>query len=114
MLLNYIKESIIDHFFLHRIRVSDDVIDDLVNEVLNGNFAFQIIYNDYYEEYPFLYRFKLYKILDHTKLLKRDDGPGGGLIWSYDGGKRYQWSESETLKLDNSITREIKLKEIGI
>jgi|LauGreDrversion4_2_1035121.scaffolds.fasta_scaffold1015382_1 hypothetical protein len=110
--IEYIKDYILDHFLTHRIKVSDDVINDLLNESLNGNFAFQIIYSDSYEEYPFFYKFKLYKILDHTKLLKKDGDMG--LIWSYDSGRRYQWGDSETLKLNNSIIRDIKLKQIGL
>jgi hypothetical protein len=39
-------------------------------------------------------------------------GIDGGTIYSYDGGKRYQWFESETLLIDLKLLREYKLNEI--
>jgi hypothetical protein len=33
-------------------------------------------------------------------------------MWSYDGGKRFQWISMETLFFDPSVIRNIKIEEI--
>ena len=35
-----------------------------------------------------------------------------GIMWSYDGGQRYQWSEMETLIFDHALIRNIKLNKL--
>jgi hypothetical protein len=71
--------------------------------ITNGVYAFQVIYNSYNQVHSI-------KNLNHSLLKK--SLIDGNLLWSYDGGVRYQWSEVETLLFDLSIIRNIKLEKV--
>jgi hypothetical protein len=79
------------------------VRDEIEKGISNGVYAFQVIYNSYN---------KVHSIKNLNYSLLRSNLIGGNLLWSYDGGVRYQWSEVETLLFDLSIIRNIKLEKI--
>jgi hypothetical protein len=97
-----IRTQIVNHLNRYDI-VSNHVGDDIIDSVLAGNSAFQIIHDDF--------SITSWTILDRS-LIKSMPGIDGGTIYSYDGGKRYQWFESETLLIDLKLLREYKLNEI--
>ena len=81
------------------------VRDTIEKHINNGVYAFQVIYTGR--------AIVEIKNLNYS-LLKKRENTGGGywLVWSYDGGVRFQWSDSETLVFDPSIIRNIKLNQI--
>ena len=98
-----IRTQIVNHLNRYDI-VSNHIVDEIIDSVLAGNSAFQIIYDDDFS-------ITSWTILDRV-LIKSMPGIDGGTIYSYDGGKRYQWFESETLLIDLRLIREYKLNEI--
>lgn len=82
---------------------NSNFIEHLTDKVLSGSFAFQLIYDD-------LFRLSEYKVLDKSKI-KSMINQVGETIYSYDGS-HFQWSEWETLIIDQSIIRQLKLQEI--
>ncbi len=91
--------------------VRDEDIDEMVDEALKGTYAFQLIYNDMkYTEFDC--SFYSFIPIDHRKIVFREETDQTSAVYSYDGGKRFQWFETETLLLDASIIREIKLNQI--
>jgi hypothetical protein len=116
-LAEYIRKSIASHFEDYRIRAPKKTIDEMVVQALGGILAFQIIYSDIRHSL-FEYRLEKYKALDYRKVLHskdicREHQTYSDLrLWSYDSGLRFQWSESETIKLDAALIREIKLSQI--
>lgn len=102
-----IKSQIFDH--LNKFGLTSNVnfstiVDDIIISVTNGNTAFQLIYDETFTLID-------WKVLNRY-LIKSLPGVSGGLIFSYDGGKRYQWSKEETLLIDMRLIREYKLNEI--
>jgi hypothetical protein len=84
------------------------VRDTIEKNINNGVYAFQVIYNGHNQAHEI-------KNLNYSLLKseKRENTVGGyWLVWSYDGGVRFQWSDSETLVFDPSIIRNIKLNQI--
>jgi len=116
-LAEYIRKSIASHLEDYRIRAPKKTIDEMVVQALGGILAFQIIYSDIRHSL-FEYRLEKYKALDYRKVLHskdiyREHQTYSDLrLWSYDSGIRFQWSESETIKLDAALIREIKLSQI--
>ncbi len=85
----------------------------MVEEALKGTYAFQIIYSNIdYEDRMFNYSLYSFIKLDHSKIVFREETEQTSATYSYDGGKRFQWFDTETLLLDPSIIREIKLNKI--
>lgn len=80
------------------------IVDDIINSVTKGNTAFQLIYDETFTLID-------WKVLNRY-LIKSLPGVSGELIFSYDGGKRYQWSKEETFLIDMRLIRECKLNEI--
>ncbi len=106
MINNYIESVIDNHqkeFGLYFSGTSREVIHESINK---GIYAFNIIYS----ASSFDRRAIEIKYLDHKLCVHQDIFAGN--MWSYDGGKRYQWSEMETLVFDPSIIRNIKLESI--
>lgn len=106
-------ESIIDmHQKIHGIyfhSIHREYIQDQVNK---GIYAFQVIYVDD----DLGSNTKEIKNLDYSLLKSKNIYEPGGeeffnKLWSYDG-KRFQWSDTETLVFDPSKIRDIKLEEI--
>ena len=101
-LKTYISDYIEFHLESHRLAYKSHQIDDMVDLVLSGVTAFRIIYNSY--------NLLSWNILDHHLLCFIDND--FGRMYSYDGGKRFQWNETETIVLDKTIMRKIKLDNI--
>ena len=105
-------ESIIDmHQKEHGIyfhSIHREYIQEQVNKVI---YAFQVIYVD-----DFRSQTKQINNLDCSLLKSKNIYEPGGeeffnKLWAYDG-KRFQWSDTETLVFDPSKIRDIKLEEI--
>lgn len=107
----YIRNEIVKHMEKHRMLVRDEDIDEMVGEVLKGTYAFQIIYNDM-KDTEFDCSFYSFIPIDSRKIVFREETENTSAIYSYDGGKRFQWFETETLLLDASIIREMKINQI--
>lgn len=95
----------------HRMLIHKKDIDEMVEEALKGTYAFQLIYNDM-KDTEFDCSFYSFIPIDHRKIVFREETDQTSAAYSYDGGKRFQWFETETLLLDASIIREIKLNQI--
>jgi hypothetical protein len=111
MVNNYI-ESIIDiHQEIHGIYFHNIHREYIKEQVNKGVYAFQVIYVDNSGSQT-----KEIKNLDYSLLKSKNIYEPGGeeffnKLWSYDG-KRFQWSDTETLVFDPSKIRDIKLDEI--
>ena len=107
----YIRSEINKHLKKYKMRASNEDIDEMIIEVLNGTYAFQIIYDEIYNE---LDDYKLHSFIpiDYKKIVVKEESLYNAKVYSYDGGKRFQWFEKETLIFDNSIIRDIKLNKI--
>lgn len=107
----YIRDEIAKHMEKHRMLVRDEEIDEMVGEALKGTYAFQLIYNDM-KDAEFDCSFYSFIAIDHRKIVFREETENASAIYSYDGGKRFQWFDKETLLLDSSIIREMKINQI--
>ena len=109
----YIRNEITNHMQKHRVMVLKSDIEEMVEEALKGTYAFQIIYNNIdSEDGIFNYSFYSFITIDYRKIVFRSETEQTSAAYSYDGGKRFQWFETETLLLDSSIIREMKLNQI--
>ncbi len=102
-----IESQITNHLTKHGLYagVVKDFSKHLVNSVLSGNYAFQLIYGGDY-------RVEEWKVLDRNLVCSTMGPTLTEKVFSYDGGKRFQWSEQETLLIDMRIIRELKLNTI--
>ena len=112
----YIRKEITKHMDKHRMLIHKKDIDEMVDEALKGTYAFQLIYNDM-KDTEFDCSFYSFIPIDYRKIVFREEtdqtsAAYSSAAYSYDGGKRFQWFETETLLLDASIIREIKLNQI--
>lgn len=109
----YIRDEITNHMQKHRVMVLKSDIEEMVEEALKGTYAFQIIYNNIDSE-DGMFNYSLYSFIpiDYRKIVFREETDQTSAAYSYDGGKRFQWFETETLLLDASLIREIKLNQI--
>ena len=114
---NYIRNQIISHFEKHQIEISDEEILSIIDHTKKGVYAFQIIYVDNKivdQETGIInlnlpsYKFKLLKPLNRSNVEYDKEYD----IWSYDGGKTFKYTDSETLVFDLRIIRELKLNQI--
>lgn len=105
-------ESIIDiHQKIYGIYFHSNHREYIQDQVNKGIYAFQVIYVD-----DFRSQTKEIKNLDYSLLKSKNIYEPGGeeffnKIWAYDG-KRFQWTDTETLIFDPSKIRDIKLEEI--
>jgi hypothetical protein len=105
MVKNYIKEVIDNH--QKEFGVDFDIVRDAIEEeVNNGVYAFQIIYNN--NSQVELIKNLDYRLCIQTNYFRNKTQE----MWSYDGGKRFQWISMETLFFDPSVIRNIKIEEI--
>ena len=124
MVNEYIRGEITRHLEIYKISYRNEQIDEMVESVLAGTGAFQIIFEqvidpfgeDAGEDGVERYFLERGKSLDRKLVLKIGQiyGTTMHFTYSYDGGKRYQWSEMETILIDLDALREIKLKNLGI
>ena len=109
----YIRNEITNHMQKHRVMVLKSDIEEMVEEALKGTYAFQIIYNNIDSE-DGMFNYSLYSFIpiDYRKIVFREETDQTSAAYSYDGVKRFQWFDTETLLLDSSIIREIKINQI--
>ena len=110
----YIRNEIASHMQKHRVMALKSDIDEMVEEALKGTYAFQIIYHDIDSDEDRMFNSSFYSFikLDHSKIVFREETEKTSAAYSYDGGKRFQWFDTETLILYPSIIREMKLNQI--
>jgi len=101
----YINDMIDKHLEEFGVDFDIYVRDIIEKNISNGVYAFQVIYNERCQV-------ELVKNLNYYLLKSLVNTSGSGFILSYDGGVRYQWSDSETLVFDPSVIRNIKLNQI--
>lgn len=110
---NYIESVIDNHqkeFDVYFTRIARDEIKRCIN---SGIYAFQIIYAERNGKYVVSeIKYLDYKLCVHESRINRPMIPVFSMMWSYDGGQRYQWSERETLVFDPSEIRNIKIESI--
>jgi hypothetical protein len=108
----YIKQTIDGHEKKWDIFFNSEICNIIHDNVNNGIYAFQIIY--LFE--AFENKVEDIKLLDHKLCVHEKDlnqtHKEMGIMWSYDGGQRYQWSEMETLIFDHVLIRDIKLNKL--
>jgi len=108
----YIKQTIDGHEKKWDIFFNSEICNIIHDNVNNGIYAFQIIY--LFE--AFENKVEDIKLLDHKLCVHEKDlnqtQKEMGIMWSYDGGQRYQWSEMETLIFDHALIRNIKLNKL--
>ena len=109
----YIRNEITNHMQKYRVMVLKSDIEEMVEEALKGTYAFQIIYNNIDSE-DGMFNYSLYSFIpiDYRKIVFREETDQTSAAYSYDGGKRFQWFDTETLLLDSSIIREMKINQI--
>jgi hypothetical protein len=105
MVKKYIKEIIDNHEKEFGVDFDICVRDTIEDNVNDGVYAFQVIYNGHYQVHEI-------KIIDYNLCIHEINLSHLGKMWSYDGGQRFQWTEMETLIFDPSIIRNIKIEEI--
>ena len=108
MIINYIESVIDNHQKKFGLYFSPTVRYVIIEDITKGNYyAFNIIYSDDMRVTELKYLdYKLCVFEDHLNTFSQNK------MWSYDGGKRYQWNEMETLIFDPSIIRNIKIESI--
>lgn len=100
------------------IEIDNKDILSIIDQTKKGVYAFQIIYVDNPDimdqetgvinlNLP-TYKFKLLKLLNRSNIEYNKEYD----IWSYDGGKTFKYSDSETLIFDLRVIRELKLNQI--
>ena len=107
----YVNDIIDNHQSNNGIYFDSESRDYIQRNIENGIFAFQIIYSLKLDINEMLV-VTLVKNLNYNKLLFSKAYNGLIDMWSYDGGVRFQWSDTETLVFDPSIIRNIKLNQI--
>jgi hypothetical protein len=109
----YIKETIDEHENKWKVFFNSEICNAIHDDVINkGIYAFQIIYSfDAFENNVEEIKPLDHKLCVHEKDLNQTQKEMG-IMWSYDGGQRYQWSEMETLVFDSSLIRDIKLEKV--
>ena len=100
------------------IEIDNKNILSIIDQTKKGVYAFQIIYVDnpdiFEQETGTInlnlptYKFKLLKLLNRSNIEYNKEYD----IWSYDGGKTFKYSDSETLIFDLRVIRELKLNQI--
>lgn len=104
---NYIEGQVRSHLVRWEIDATELQVERIVSSVLSGDSVFNLIYD---ENGSLL----IHSAIDASMVVFR---PGDGYYvnsYSYDGGRRFQWYEKETLVIDRAGVREVKLSGIGI
>lgn len=104
MIEEFVNNQIKSHSEKYVINFSEAIINEIIDYVKSGVYAFQIIYDEKFFAI-------IVKPLDWTKTIQnsQSDIHHGQSLWSYDGGAQFKYSQWETLKLDIGLIRELKL-----
>ncbi len=109
---DYINETIDKHEKQFGLLFIRDVRIDIEKYINEGIYAFQFIYKYRHRTKRPRQLVSEIKKLDQKLCVHESSINPNGTMWSYDGGKRYQWSEMETLVFDSSLIRDIKLEKL--
>jgi hypothetical protein len=113
--LDVLHREIKSHLDRWSILYDSKQMDSIIELVIGGCSAFQLIYSDFnstvFSKEKYLCLAEV-KPLDRGKIKKRYDTITQSLIFSYDDGVRYQWFEKETLLIDISLIRDLKIENI--
>lgn len=109
--IEWIKKEILAHMERHRIMAHLEIVDEMVAASTKGCYAFNIIYIDIGDpDYDCI--LSSFSELDHSQIRVRPATADTSLVFSYDGGKRFQWFDKETIYIDPAKVREIKINQI--
>lgn len=107
----WIRQEIIYHMERHRIMAHSEIVDEMMAASAKGCYAFNIIYIDIGDpDYDCI--LSSFSELDHSQIRVRPATADTSLAFSYDGGKRFQWFDKETIYIDPAKVREIKINQI--
>lgn len=107
----WIRQEILAHMERHRIMAHLEIVDEMVAASTKGCYAFNIIYIDIGDpDYDCI--LSSFSELDHSQIRVRPATADTSLVFSYDGGKRFQWFDKETIYIDPAKVREIKINQI--
>ena len=116
MAREWIRQEILSHMERHRIMAHPEIVDDMVQKVIKGCYAFNIIYIDIGDctlgPVSIDYILSSFSELDHSQIRVRPATEDTSLVFSYDGGKRFQWFDKETICIDPAKVRDIKINQI--
>jgi hypothetical protein len=110
---DFIIDKIHRHLKKYSISTDSSIEADIITSAISGNTAFQIIYTltsknpNVLQESMVLCGFT---ILNSQKL--KSKSTVHGILYSYDDGIRYQWSDRETLIIDLSEFRQTIINKI--
>jgi len=112
----WIRKEILDHMERHRIMAHTEIVNDMVQKVIKGCYAFNIIYIDIGDctlgPVSIDYILSSFSELDHSRIRVRPATEDTSLVFSYDGGKRFQWFDKETIYIDPAKVRDMKINQI--
>jgi hypothetical protein len=107
----WIRQEILSHMERHRIMAHSEIVDEMVAAAAKGCYAFNIIYIDIGDpDYDCI--LSKFSELDHSQIRVRFATKDTSLVFSYDGGNRFQWFDKETIYIDPAKVREIKINQI--
>ena len=108
---SWVREQILSHLERHRIMPIEDIVESMVAAAAQGCYAFNIRYLDIGDP-TFDSVLNGFEKLDHRLIYYRPATETTSGAFSYDGGRRFQWFEPETIFLDPAKVREIKIDQI--
>ena len=115
----WIRQEILAHMERHRIMANPKIVDEMADASAKGCYAFNIIYKEAEKvriTSSLFYDCVLtsFKELDHSQIMVRTATEYTSLVFSYDGGKRFQWFDKETIYIDPAKVRDLKISQIMI
>jgi hypothetical protein len=107
----WIRQEILYHMERHRIMAYPEIVEEMVQASMKGCYAFNIVYLDIGDpDYESI--LSSFGELDHSQIRVRVATADTDLAFSYDGGKRFQWFDKETIYIDPAKVRDIKISQI--
>lgn len=107
----WIRQEILYHMERHRIMAHSEIVDEMVAASAKGCYAFNIIYIDIGDpDYDCI--LSSFSELEHSQIRVRPATADTSLVFSYDGGNRFQWFDKETIYIDPAKVRDIKINQI--
>lgn len=108
MIDDFVKSKILKHGKKWGLDFSDNQLNEIVDCVKEGVYAFQLIYNENK-------RVVFAKKLNFTEVIEGNLNKAGLLTtWAYDGGKQFKYSPIETFVINPQEVRELKIKNLGL
>jgi hypothetical protein len=110
--IEWIRQEILDHMERHRIMAYPETVDKMAAAAAKGCYAFNIVYMDIGRDPDYESILSTFSELDHSQIRVRVATADTDLAFSYDGGKRFQWFDKETIYIDPAKVRDIKISQI--